>query len=293
MSLNLANAITRFVNSTLAAADVDLERAWVWGDYDEGLRFALFLTYQQLRELSVAIAARRLSAGLPVTQAQHILGQYHQAYRDLDAVLLGMDDLTAAGEPAPGEWSLSATLLHILRAARSFFAVCVYAQERNNSSEKRPLEMSDAEWDAFWSGDNFTHIAESGSFSELYAYWQGLHQRVLNTFLNTTDADLEAPSVFWESTPMPLRFRLHRFDAHLRQHTIQMEKALLLLGVEVTETRRLWRLIFSALAEVESLCLGVSNLGSELCEQQAEEIDTRSGEIEAILQGEYHARPPD
>jgi hypothetical protein len=99
--------------------------------------------------------------------------------------------------------------------------------------------------------------------------------------------------VFWETQPMSLRFRLHRFDSHLRQHTIQMEKTRQMLGLPHPEALRLWRMIYAALAEVEGAGLGSGGLGYEDCEALAEEIHARRLEIVKIVQGEFHARPPD
>jgi hypothetical protein len=125
------------------------------------------------------------------------------------------------------------------------------------------------------------------------AYFEQLHQRVLDAFIDMRDEELYAASVFWETTPMPVRFRLHRFDAHMRQHTIQMEKARLQLGLPHPEALRLWRLIFAALAEVEGVRLGAGGIGYEDCQALADEIDKRRAEIVTILLGEFHARPPD
>jgi hypothetical protein len=50
---------------------------------------------------------------------------------------------------------------------------------------------------------------------------------------------------------MPLRFRLHRFEEHLRQHTIQLDKTLVGIGRSPTEAHRLIRNIYYALADVE------------------------------------------
>jgi hypothetical protein len=50
---------------------------------------------------------------------------------------------------------------------------------------------------------------------------------------------------------MPIRFRLHRFEEHLRQHTIQLDKTLAAIRPP-TEAHRLVRNIYNALADVES-----------------------------------------
>src|SRR6266511_2424547 len=51
--------------------------------------------------------------------------------------------------------------------------------------------------------------------------------------------------------PTQIRFRMHRFEEHLRQHTIQIDKTLAVIAPP-TEAHRLVRNIYNALADVES-----------------------------------------
>ncbi len=46
------------------------------------------------------------------------------------------------------------------------------------------------------------------------------------------------------------------FESHLRQHTIQADKALVALGLASGEVRRLVRLVYAGLAEVLGLLIG-------------------------------------
>ena len=50
-----------------------------------------------------------------------------------------------------------------------------------------------------------------------------------------------------------VRFRLHRFAAHVVEHTVQCEKTLDALGGQATEGRRIGRRISAALGELEGL----------------------------------------
>jgi hypothetical protein len=77
-----------------------------------------------------------------------------------------------------------------------------------------------------------------------------IHRRVLRELADVTDVELEKTAWFWDG-PMPIRFRLHRFEEHLRQHTIQIDKTLALIRPP-TEAHRLVRNIYNALADVES-----------------------------------------
>ena len=64
----LAQAMQRFTAVTQTLADQDLEQAWSWGDYHEGVRFAFFRTYEELRALAGALEGERQQQSLPANQ---------------------------------------------------------------------------------------------------------------------------------------------------------------------------------------------------------------------------------
>jgi hypothetical protein len=68
-----------------------------------------------------------------------------------------------------------------------------------------------------------------------------------------------------------VRFRLHRFAAHLVEHTVQCEKALAALGWRATEGRRIVRRLTAVLGELEGLsALGdVAEVERRLVERSA------------------------
>jgi hypothetical protein len=67
-----------------------------------------------------------------------------------------------------------------------------------------------------------------------------------------SDDALEREAMFWDGDK-PIRFRMHRFEAHMIQHTIQVDKTLEWLGRGPTEARRLVRVLYRDLAAVEML----------------------------------------
>jgi uncharacterized damage-inducible protein DinB len=274
----LAAAIENFAFSTHQLTDPDLDRPWKWREYEEGVRFAFFRTYEQLSELSAHLEVERVASPHPLTVAQRILGQYHAATLDLQAVLLGVTDEVAAQAPAEGEWSLRHALAHIIQTDRGFFANINYGLERARTGDGRALEMTEDIWNNFWSSAPFAELSERGTFTEIQSYHTALHPRILHTFSGISTEELRLPIYFWEGQ-MPLEFRLHRFSSHLRQHTIQIDKTLVMLGLPPSEARRLLRMVYNALAAVESAAIGVENLGQERQNALAEEIERRTTEI--------------
>jgi hypothetical protein len=122
-----------------------------------------------------------------------------------------------------------------------------------------------------------------GPLAELQSFHARLHGRVLRELAETGDHELDLPSIYWESAPMSLRFRLHRFDSHMRQHTVQIDKTLHDLGHGPTEARRLLRLIYAALAEAEAVLFGATDLGPALQEPAANAIAAITAEIAAVM----------
>ncbi len=251
MTATVTEAVEELVRATVWLSDEDMGRPWAWGEYkDEGLRFALLMTHHELRDLAVRLAARRER---PPTQAERILAQYHQAYRDLTGLLAAVrgEDLDRA--PAEGEWPLRETLKHMLGAEYGFLTVSRLGLERSRAGKTG--EPADDEWNAFRAP---YAEARAGTQEALVAAaveqardaFAEIHMRVLRELADIGDAEIEAPAWFWDGA-MPLRFRLHRFEEHLRQHTIQLDKTMVAIGRAPTEAQRLVRTIYNALADVE------------------------------------------
>jgi hypothetical protein len=277
----LAKAIKDFSSLLLPVSEKDLERTWIWKDHDEeGIRFAFFVTIQQLRQLAVALASKRE----PVTQAQRILGQYHKQYMDLQAAIFGLSEEDASRAPAEGEWSVHRAYAHIFSADINFSIVIRHALEKHRAGTWSPERMSEEDENrlAGVSDEEFTALTQ-GPLEGMLAYHRELHPKLIHEFSAITDDELELPSTFWEETRFPIRHRLHRYEAHLIQHTVQVDKTLVAIGQPPSETKRLIRHVFAAMAEVEANLIGEDNLGEE-CGQLAKEINSRTTEIRGTLE---------
>lgn len=279
----LWESVQQFARLTGSLADKHLELPWRWGDYDEGARFAFFRVYEELRKLAVEIEVSRSTSASPQSITQRILAQYHLAYRDLQAVLLGASPSLAQVEPAPEEWPLLKVLIHMVSVERNFLTINWYALEQWRGGEQYPPEISDEAWEAFWAGDAFEKVVDNQELDGLLNYYDSLHTRVIDSFQDVTFEELQIPVGYWENTRMPLQFRLHRFDSHLRQHTIQVEKTLAWLGVSAPEAHRLLRNIYSALAQAEGALIGAPGYAAHEVQTVVARISSYSAEIAPLL----------
>jgi hypothetical protein len=278
----LYQAVRQLAGLTHALPDKSLDLEWTWRDHDEGLRFALLGTYHELRDLSVTLAAGRLAEGMPVNAAQHVLGQYHAAYRDLEAILLGAGDGDLDRIPGEDEWPLRQILAHMIAADRGFFALVHYAVDQHQSGLQPSRPSAEDLKSLYGPGEEFDQVTDSGDLAAIQDHHQALHSRILHELAEISPEELWAPSRFWEPEPFPVRYRLHRFDAHLRQHTIQVEKTLAALGHVPSEALRLLRLVYNALAEVEGSLIGAWDFGYRQQSKLAATILGRSEEVAAV-----------
>jgi hypothetical protein len=248
------------------------------------VHFAFFRTYEELRELATRIAAERLAHGSPASSAQQVLAQYHAAYLDLQAAVLGLEASRADEAQAEGEWSPRRVVAHIVGADLGFYGAVKWALARHRSGDGRPAEIPDEAWDELIGEDEATVVATlDGPLDALQAYHDGFHQQILGEFAYISDEELDLPSLYWEGQALSLRFRLHRFDSHLRQHVVQIDKTLFSLAHTPTEARRLLRLIYAAQAEAEGAAIGAWDLGAELRQQVADTMAARTEEIVGIV----------
>jgi len=226
----LFNSIQDFTKLALEMNDADLAREWVWKDYDgEGIRFAFFRTLEDLLTLE-AFQLNRRKKGL--SQAQQILAGYHLAFRDLQASLLGVIPAEYERVPAEGEWSLRKVLTHIVEADLLFYVAVKNGLNDYRLRDGKLGKMTEEIWKNV-SGTNDEEVDRilGGPIEAALTYHETVHARNLSMLADISDDELEKKALYWEKEAMTLRFRLHRFESHMRQHTIQLDKALDMLDL--------------------------------------------------------------
>lgn len=281
---DLAGAAVRLAAVTAAASDEALGRGWAWGAYaEEGARFAALRAAEELRALAVRIAAEREAAGNTLTQAQRILAQYHAAYRELQGALLGLDDEALNPAPAVGEWSAREALAHIAEADAGFLVCCGWSLGRHRAGDAAPSIPPNAYWEATLAAEADFAAALSGPLDGLCALHADLHRRILAELGGIADHEVDLPSRYWEPEPLPLRFRLHRLESHLRQHLVQIDGALAAIGRAPGEGRRLARLLYAALADAEGAAIGAETTLDTERAALAAALSARAEEVAAVL----------
>jgi hypothetical protein len=266
---SVTQAVEDLVRAAVRLPDEAMDRPWAWGAYDEeGLRFALLMAHHELRDLAVRLAAARTRAGKPMGESEQIRAQYHEAYRDLTGLMTRVREDELDREPAPGQWPVREVLYHMITAVYGFSAVIRHALDARSDGGAVDLPSGD-EWKRY---KNMPERIADGDMREVMSSLVDSHLRAREAMSLVSDDKLETSARFWDGD-MALRFRLHRFEEHMRQHTIQVEKTLLAIGHPATEAERLVRLVHSALAGVESAT--VEGIGENECSGVADTIAAR------------------
>jgi hypothetical protein len=173
---------------------------------------------------------------------------------------------------------------HIVGAELGFYVAIRFALDRYRAGHRQAAAIPDEAWEEILGQDiAAVEAALDEPLAGILAYYAALHEQVVGDLADIHTDELAAPSLYWEGYELSLKFRLHRFDSHLRQHTIQVDKTLEAIGCNPSEMKRLLRLIYAALAEVEGFAIGAWDVGTVPWPQAAETIATRAEEIAQIL----------
>ena len=212
-------------------SDADLARPWTWpGKGAADLRNAFF--YILMEEQAALVVA-----ATPTIEADRIMALAQRAFGDLRGLLLAVPDELLDREPAPKEWSIRKTMEHTIGVERSYRANTQHALLREDGeplilpADRRPRpDPADTEGDGL-------------------AIALALAKRRAETdsaLAGTEAADLSRASQ-WSAVSEPfnvdVRFRLHRFGAHLVEHKQQIEKTMRALGQVETDAQNYVRQI--------------------------------------------------
>ncbi len=215
----------------------ELTRPWSWGGRSLDVRYALYRTLEEAQEAHVHAVAK------PHPESRRILALAQRAFGDLRGLLVGLQEDLLASALHQREWSVREVIAHMILVEQRYALHTLYAVER---SDAEPVRLPDARLPPLAPSD------DGGSVGEILARL-GTARAETNRRLDNVAVEAMNRPTIWSGCHVDVRFRLHRFGAHVVEHTIQCEKTLAALGWRPTEGRRIVRRITAVLGEIEGL----------------------------------------
>jgi hypothetical protein len=252
--LEARRPLARMVETLLAVPDGVLDTHWDWRHVETGdveLRYGFYRIHELFEAAITAIDVARAGAGGgTVGPAVPPLAAMAAARWELHGVLRPLRDDDWDADPGGDEWTIRRTVAHIIGSQRSYGWYnawflregVVGAEVARPRDEVFPPEPTDDEDGA---GDPATILAR---FDEI------VDANAAATAALSPGA--MRVSARWSGVPVTIDFRLGRYGSHIREHTVQVDKTLAMLGRRPTEVERLVRLILGTYGRLEAALIG-------------------------------------
>lgn len=244
-------SLERAVSDLLAIPDgAALEREWPWNEGEVELRYGFYRLYEQLE--GAAAEARRILATTDPAPGPAIdpIASATIARWDLYGVLAGLSDEDLDRDPGGGEWTIRQTLGHVVEVQRAYSWITAWWLGQRNQPEFAPRVPD--EINALLPGDDEN---AAGSLAEVRARLDGIFESGAGRLAGLGADDLAVPAR-WSGTAVTVGFRLNRWGSHLREHTVQVEKTLVMLDDQPSEVERLVRMIVASYGRLEATGYG-------------------------------------
>ena len=241
------------VADLLAVPDSALDGPWRWRPTDTedlDVRYGFYSIHERFEAATGAIETGRASGGESIGPAVPSLAAMAAARWELHGWLAPLELATWDADPGEGEWTVRRTFGHIIGGQRSYgwynawyIREGVIGREVARPSEDEfppePTEDEDA------AGDPSTVLARFDAVVDANV--------VAAAGLGTAALGVSAR---WSGVPVTVDFRLGRYGSHIREHTIQIDKTLAMLGRPATEVERLVRLVLASYGRLEATLIG-------------------------------------
>jgi hypothetical protein len=235
----------------LAVPDVRLEAPWSWpGSSSEvDIRYGFFRLFE-LFETSRAGAVAALAGGGVRPAAGAARGAASTVARwSLHGLLLPLGDAALDRDPGNNEWPIRETMGHVLTSQRFYSRFTLWWLTQAPTPAAIPSDELSADVPE-------RSVEAAGSMDEVRAHLDDLLDLSMACLGGLSEEHLAVPAR-WSGGEVTVGFRIGRWASHLREHTIQVDKTLAMLGLSATETARMVRLVVATYGRLEETVFGV------------------------------------
>jgi hypothetical protein len=241
--------------------DAVLTSPWHWkGDSEEELRYGFYRINEIFERAALDAGDAVRAGGADRGRAAAIAAATTAARWDLQGLLIPFADATWDADPGGGEWTVRQTLGHVIAGQRGYAAAGAWWQERGYRADDPELPKRAPE-SIFESLPSEEAEAE-GTPVEVRGRLDDALDRATER-LAGLPAERLAYGARWAGFAIDVGFRMGRWSSHIREHTIQVEKTLAMLGLEPSENDRLIRLVLASWGRAEGVVYGTAPAETE------------------------------
>lgn len=238
--------------------DAKLADSWAWkGGSEEEIRYGFYRIAEAFELAGIDAEAALRSAGLGPGRAANRIAPATAARWDLQGVLLPLDPATWDADPGGGEWTVRQTLGHVIGGQRAYGVGTAWWQAQGLRADDPTIPYPpEAIFEVLPSDEE----EAAGTPSEVRDRLD-LVLDVATERLAGLPEDRLALAARWSGFAVDVGHRLGRWSSHLREHTIQVEKTLVMLDHQPTEVDRLVRHVLAAWGRAEAAVYGWAEPG--------------------------------
>jgi hypothetical protein len=239
--------------------DAGLPRPWGWkGGSKEELRYGFYRIGEAFELAGIDADANLRSAGRDRGRAADLIAPATAARWDLQGLLIGHDDADWDAAPGGGEWTIRQAVGHVISSQRHLGVGTAWWQEQGYRADDPYLPPATPE--AAYDGLPTEEAEAVGSPAEIRGRLDSVLDRSTER-LAGLPADRLTLGTRWSGFAVDIGFRLGRWSSHIREHTVQVEKTLVMLDRRPSEVDRLVRLVLAGWGRAEAVVYGSSDAG--------------------------------
>ncbi len=242
-------AVLDTARTLLAIPDAIMDEPWGWERGEVELRYAFYRCYELLEQ---AAAAALAAVGPAQSRAVRLVAPVTAARWELQGLLLPLGDEWDA-DPGRDEWTIRRTLGHVISGQRAYgWGTAWWQAQRRDAGAGEELPYAPDSLQQALPDETEECV---GTPAEIVARFDGIVDRTTERLAGLPEERL-AYGARWSGLPVDVAFRLGRWPSHLREHTVQVEKTLAMIGREPTEAERMVRVVLAAYGRLEAVVLG-------------------------------------
>lgn len=249
------------VHDLATVTDADMQKSWAWkGDSEYELRYAFYRISEEFERAGIDAGAALRAAAVERGTAADLIAPATAARWDLHGLLLQLPDAAWDAKPGGEEWTVRETVGHIVGSQRGYAAVTAWWQAQGIPADSYvPTARPDHIYDVLPSDED----EGAGTPAEVLARLGEVLDESAER-LAGLPPDRLAFGTRWAGFALDIGFRLGRWSSHVREHTIQVEKTLAMIGHSPVEVDRLIRLILAEWGRAEAVVYGSADGGDAL-----------------------------